>query len=116
MCRVPNPLKLRSLAVTYWITDQTDEATHLAHRNCELKPRLIAHSRDVLEADREPRAQFTSAGSAFHGNLTASSSSFLMADQRDIIIESNRLLHYGHVLKCGPRSWRTKTATAESKE
>jgi hypothetical protein len=23
----------------------------------------------------------------------------------------DRLLHYGHVLKCGPRSWRTKTAT-----
>jgi hypothetical protein len=21
-----------------------------------------------------------------------------------------RLLHHGHVLKCGPRSWRTKTA------
>ena len=24
----------------------------------------------------------------------------------------DRLLHYGHVLKCGPRSWRTKTAAA----
>jgi DNA replication protein DnaC len=23
----------------------------------------------------------------------------------------DRLLHHGHVLKCGPRSWRTKTAT-----
>ncbi|PYY08793.1 MAG: hypothetical protein DMG61_23605 [Acidobacteria bacterium] len=22
----------------------------------------------------------------------------------------DRLLHHGHVLKCGPRSWRTKTA------
>jgi hypothetical protein len=22
------------------------------------------------------------------------------------------LLHYGHVLKCGPKSWRTKTAAA----
>ncbi len=21
----------------------------------------------------------------------------------------DRLLHHGHVLKCGPRSWRTKT-------
>jgi DNA replication protein DnaC len=28
----------------------------------------------------------------------------------------DRLLHHGHVLKCGPRSWRTKAATAESKE
>jgi len=25
----------------------------------------------------------------------------------------DRLLHHGHVLKCGPRSWRTKTATAD---
>jgi len=22
----------------------------------------------------------------------------------------DRLLHHGHVLKCGPRSWRTKLA------
>jgi hypothetical protein len=22
----------------------------------------------------------------------------------------DRLLHHGHVLKCAPRSWRTKTA------
>jgi DNA replication protein DnaC len=26
----------------------------------------------------------------------------------------DRLLHHGHVLKCGPRSWRTKTAAATS--
>jgi DNA replication protein DnaC len=26
----------------------------------------------------------------------------------------DRLLHHGHVLKCGPRSWRTKTAPTES--
>lgn len=25
----------------------------------------------------------------------------------------DRLLHHGHVLKCGPRSWRTKTAIVE---
>jgi len=24
----------------------------------------------------------------------------------------DRILHHGHVLKCGPRSWRTKTAAA----
>ena len=24
----------------------------------------------------------------------------------------DRLLHHGHVLKCGPRSWRTKSAAA----
>ena len=26
----------------------------------------------------------------------------------------DRLLHHGHVLKCGPRSWRAKTAAADS--
>jgi hypothetical protein len=24
----------------------------------------------------------------------------------------DRILHHGHVLKCGPRSWRTKMAVA----
>ena len=28
----------------------------------------------------------------------------------------DRLLHHGHVLKCGPRSWRTKLATATAAE
>ena len=27
----------------------------------------------------------------------------------------DRLLHHGHVLNCGPRSWRTKTAVAEER-
>jgi hypothetical protein len=26
----------------------------------------------------------------------------------------DRMLHHGHVLKCGPRSWRTKAASAGS--
>jgi len=26
----------------------------------------------------------------------------------------DRLLHHGHVLKCGPRSWRTKTAATRA--
>ena len=25
-------------------------------------------------------------------------------------VEADRLLHHGHLLKCGPRSWRTKTS------
>ena len=28
----------------------------------------------------------------------------------------DRLLHHGHVLKCGPRSWRTKVAAAPAAE
>jgi len=28
----------------------------------------------------------------------------------------DRLLHHGHVLKCGPRSWRTKLTAATATE
>jgi hypothetical protein len=28
----------------------------------------------------------------------------------------DRLLHHGHVLKCGPRSWRTKLAAGAAVE
>ena len=37
----------------------------------------------------------------------------LLADVAAISAMLDRLLHHGHVLKCGPRSWRTKTAAAE---
>jgi DNA replication protein DnaC len=30
-------------------------------------------------------------------------------------ITAMRLLHHGHVFKCGPRSWRTKTEIAKDK-
>src|SRR5215207_6737108 len=35
----------------------------------------------------------------------------LLADVAAVGAMLDRLLHHGHVLKCGPRSWRTKTAT-----
>ena len=35
----------------------------------------------------------------------------LLADVAAVSAMLDRLLHHGHVLKCGPRSWRTKTAT-----
>ncbi|MBC8167075.1 MAG: ATP-binding protein [Bryobacteraceae bacterium] len=39
----------------------------------------------------------------------------LLADVAAVSAMLDRLLHHGHVLKCGPRSWRTKTAaTSES--
>jgi DNA replication protein DnaC len=28
----------------------------------------------------------------------------------------DRILHHGHVLKCGPRSWRTKMAIATASD
>jgi len=36
----------------------------------------------------------------------------LLGDTAAVIAMLDRLLHHGHVLKCGPRSWRTKTVTA----
>jgi len=42
----------------------------------------------------------------------------LLGDVAAVSAMLDRLLHHGHVLKCGPRSFRTKTAapTAEAKE
>ena len=32
-----------------------------------------------------------------------------LGDSLSVTAMLDRLLHHGHVLKCGPRSWRTKT-------
>ena len=37
----------------------------------------------------------------------------LLADVAAVGAMLDRLLHHGHVLKCGPKSWRTKTAVAD---
>ena len=37
----------------------------------------------------------------------------LLGDVAAVSAMLDRLLHHGHVLKCGPRSWRTKTAVTE---
>ena len=34
----------------------------------------------------------------------------LLGDAAAVGAMLDRLLHHGHLLKCGPRSWRTKTA------
>src|SRR2546421_4182182 len=34
----------------------------------------------------------------------------LLGDSAAVTAMLDRLLHHGHVLKCGPRSWRTKTS------
>ncbi len=36
----------------------------------------------------------------------------LLGDVAAVTAMLDRLLHHGHVLKCGPRSWRTKTTVA----
>ena len=38
----------------------------------------------------------------------------LLGDVAAVSAMLDRLLHHGHLLKCGPRSWRTKTAAAVS--
>jgi len=38
----------------------------------------------------------------------------LLGDAAAVSAMLDRLLHHGHVLKCGPRSWRTKTDLHES--
>ncbi len=35
----------------------------------------------------------------------------LLGDTAAVTALLDRLLHYAHVLKCGPRSWRTKVHT-----
>src|SRR5205085_7497217 len=38
----------------------------------------------------------------------------LLADVAAVSSMLDRLLHHGHVLKCGPRSWRTKTGKIDN--
>jgi DNA replication protein DnaC len=38
----------------------------------------------------------------------------LLGDVAAVTAMLDRILHHGHVLKCGPRSWRTKTANANT--
>jgi DNA replication protein DnaC len=38
----------------------------------------------------------------------------LLGDAAAVTAMLDRVLHHGHVLKCGPRSWRTKTASSDT--
>jgi DNA replication protein DnaC len=40
----------------------------------------------------------------------------LLGDTAAVTAMLDRLLHHGHVLKCGPRSWRTKMQPADTNE
>jgi DNA replication protein DnaC len=40
----------------------------------------------------------------------------LLGDAAAVTAMLDRLLHHGHVLKCGPRSWRTKLGAATAVE
>jgi hypothetical protein len=40
----------------------------------------------------------------------------LLGDSAAVTAMLDRLLHHGHILKCGPRSWRTKTGLPEQEK
>src|SRR5437762_8791575 len=40
----------------------------------------------------------------------------LLGDTAAVTAMLDRLLHHGHVLKCGPRSWRTRTQLPDPHE
>ena len=40
----------------------------------------------------------------------------LLGDTAAVSAMLDRLLHHGHLLKCGPRSWRTKTPPASGEK
>ena len=40
----------------------------------------------------------------------------LLGDTAAVTAMLDRLLHHGHILKCGPRSWRTKTQIADTSD
>jgi DNA replication protein DnaC len=40
----------------------------------------------------------------------------LLGDTAAITAMLDRLLHHGHLLQCGPRSWRTKTSSSSGKK
>jgi DNA replication protein DnaC len=40
----------------------------------------------------------------------------MLGDVAAVSAMLDRLLHHGHVLKCGPRSWRTKVAATAAGE
>jgi DNA replication protein DnaC len=40
----------------------------------------------------------------------------LLGDSAAITAMLDRLLHHGHILKCGPRSWRTKTVLPDQQK
>jgi DNA replication protein DnaC len=40
----------------------------------------------------------------------------LLGDSAAVTAMLDRLLHHPHILKCGPRSWRTKTDLSEQEK
>jgi len=54
--------------------------------------------------------RYERAGTLLTSNRPVEDWGKLLGDVAAVSAMLDRLLHHGHVLKCGPRSWRTKTA------
>ena len=57
--------------------------------------------------------RYERASTLLTSNRPVDDSGKLLADVAAVGAMLDRLLHHGHVLKCGPKSWRTKTAVAD---
>jgi DNA replication protein DnaC len=53
--------------------------------------------------------RYERASTVFTSNRPVEDWGKLFGDTAAVAAMLDRLLHYGHVPKCGPRSWRTKT-------
>src|ERR1700734_951707 len=54
--------------------------------------------------------RYERASTLFTSNRPVEDWGKVLGDTAAVSSMLDRLLHYGHLLKCGPRSWRTKTA------
>ena len=66
----------------------------------------------AAEAARDYHAPLRTSEHAFNIEQTRRRLGKLLGDSAAVTAMLDRLLHHGHVLKCGPRSWRTKTGGA----
>ena len=56
--------------------------------------------------------RYERASTLLTSNKPVDDSGKLLGDSAAVTAKLDRLLHHGHVLKCGPRSWHTKTGGA----
>jgi len=77
----------------------------------DLGMRKLAHTaaEDLLELIMR---RYERASTLLTSNRPVEDWGKLLGDTAAVSAMLDRLLHHGHVLKCGPRSWRTKTITA----
>src|ERR671927_1360701 len=80
----------------------------------DLGMRKLAHTaaEDLLEIVMR---RYERASTLLTSNRPVDDWGKLLGDTASVGSMLDRLLHHGHLLKCGPRSWRTKTAVMEER-